>query len=430
MATNKEMVENAFSINFIQQQNRAHDLLKQWCMNSPESLTRLFKYLPKYQHASDLTQTVSLADAQFVIARELRLASWAKLTEHVQLMQHARSFIDHRSPLDQDLTTLHIRCGSDIQQTLTAVGLKGDFLEFSDPICQGPLVTGDTLIRQRAEFLSHYIKLSATSVDEIEQQLHIEQFKLENCAAGYERVTLWFEHDTYDQLILARILATFDSKQTPAVLEIVSLNEFPGTGRFIGLGQLPPEALRVLWSKRKPVTASHLSLGAQVWAALCCPTPLKLQKLLDDSNTEQLPFMRRAIKRHLQELPSVENGLGLCEQLILQILSDSSRTCAEIFSELTRELEPMPWLGDIMFWQILKNMSKTNKAIITISGSRFDQNWQNKQVSITVEGRELFINNRDWLDFSPNQRWVGGVTDFSDKSSWRWDDTLAKVVNF
>ena len=427
MSTAKDITAVPFRINFEQQKKRAKELLTQWRLHNSESLSRLFKQLPEYQNSADLAQAVSLADAQFVIARELRLPSWVKLQKHVQLMEHARNAIDHNSPLDQDLSTLHIRCGSDIQQTLLAGGLSGDFLEYSDPICQGPLIAGNKLIHHRAEFLSHYTKLSGSSIDDIEQQLHLEQQKLENCAARYARVVLWFEHDSYDQLILARILAHFSSKQTPKILEIVSLKQFPGSARFIGLGQLPPEVLRVLWSKRKPVTASQLSLGSQVWAALCQSTPIKLQTLLDDANTAQLPFMRSAIKRHLQELPSVKNGLGLCEQLILQILSDSSRTCGEIFSALTRELEPMPWLGDIMFWQILKNLSKPAEAMVTITEGNCDQNWQKKSVSITGVGRALLLNEKDWLNCAPKQRWVGGVSDFSDKSSWRWDVSLGKV---
>ena len=41
------------------------------------------------------------------------------------------------------MRVLHIRCGSDIRETLQAAGIEGDFLEFSDPVCQGP-VPADT----------------------------------------------------------------------------------------------------------------------------------------------------------------------------------------------------------------------------------------------------------------------------------------------
>lgn len=51
--------------------------------------------------------------------------------------------------------TLHIRCGSDIREALALGGIPGDYLEFSDPVCQGPLPpgmvdSGDALIERRA----------------------------------------------------------------------------------------------------------------------------------------------------------------------------------------------------------------------------------------------------------------------------------------
>ena len=35
---------------------------------------------------------------------------------------------------------------------------------------------------------------------------------------------------------------------------------FPGGMRFVGLGQLPPEALRLLWEQRSLATPAQLSL--------------------------------------------------------------------------------------------------------------------------------------------------------------------------
>jgi hypothetical protein len=40
--------------------------------------------------------------------------------------------------IDADLRTLHIRCGTDIRDSLRQVGFVGDFLEYPDPIARGP----------------------------------------------------------------------------------------------------------------------------------------------------------------------------------------------------------------------------------------------------------------------------------------------------
>nr|WP_294503197.1 hypothetical protein [uncultured Rhodopila sp.] len=56
--------------------------------------------------------------------------------------------------MDSDIPTLHIRCGSDIRENLRAAGFTGDFLEYADPICQGPVPDAPDLLEQRAQFLA------------------------------------------------------------------------------------------------------------------------------------------------------------------------------------------------------------------------------------------------------------------------------------
>lgn len=66
----------------------------------------------------------------------------------------------------------------------------------------------------------------------------------------------------------------------PPLLEMVALNHFPGSTRFIGLGQLPPEALRLLWAKRRAVPWADCRVGQGVWQALTAPEPDGLAALL------------------------------------------------------------------------------------------------------------------------------------------------------
>ena len=205
-----------FRLNFEQQKKRAKELLKLLKNNDKQSIDRAKKHLNKITQDTELNKDIKLSDCQFIIARELRSVSWAKLKVHIQSMDTTRKNLTGMPPLDADLSTLHIRCGSDIQMSLPTAGLHGDFLEYSDPVCQGPLIKGEQLLRARAEFLSHYVKLSGVSIENIEQQLQSAEDTLRECADNYQRVVLWFEHDIYDQLILARVLACFRHPQSPS----------------------------------------------------------------------------------------------------------------------------------------------------------------------------------------------------------------------
>jgi len=406
-----------FRLNFEQQKKRAKELLKLLKDNDKHSIDRAKKHLNKSTQDNDLNKDIRLSDCQFIIARELRSVSWAKLKVHIQSMDTTRKNLADMPPLDADLSTLHSRCGSDIQMSLPAAGLHGDFLEYSDPVCQGPLIKGQQLLRARAEFLSNYVKLSDVSIENIQQQLQSAEDTLRECADHYQRVVLWFEHDIYDQLILARVLACFCSHKVPIRLEMVSVNDYPGSTRFIGLGQLPPEALHLLWQKRVLISEQQLSLGQTVWNALCSNDFLSLHALLNAEKTNVLPYMAGAIKRYLQELPSVDNGLGLCENLILQALVDKSYRAGKLFSYVTGSLEPTPWLGDIMFWHILKQLSNTNYPVIHIEETEGDVNWHFNNISITQTGIDVFYKHSDWLNLNN-----------SDNVFWRWNESQNTVV--
>lgn len=131
------------------------------------------------------------------------------------------------SPLDGDCPTLHIRCGSDIRDKLRTAGFTGDFLEYADPVCQGPVPDAPDLLERRARFLADaYGSLmgftaaqSLKGLQEAERQLH--------GAHRYERVVLWFEHDSYDQLLLARCLSCFADGPRPAHLELICIDRHP-----------------------------------------------------------------------------------------------------------------------------------------------------------------------------------------------------------
>ena len=87
---------------------------------------------------------------------------------------------------------------------MRTAGLHGDFLEFSDPFCIGPLSDSDpqTLLRERAAFLADAFNLEPADALGRQQQGYGTLLKLDK----YQRIVLWFEHDSYDQLILAYLL--------------------------------------------------------------------------------------------------------------------------------------------------------------------------------------------------------------------------------
>lgn len=404
---------NPFRLNLDQQKKRARELQRAFNADDADALSRVHVW------RETLSAPLKLADAQFVIARELGLPSWPKLKAHIEALDASTRLIRGGSISDADRRTLHIRCGHDIGEALTLAGFEGRFLEYSNPFCQGPVTPDGDWLARRADFLAEAYGGEMDRLrDEICAGLMAEEEGLAQ-AADYERVVLWFEHDSYDQLILARVLAAFAEMRGRPRIELVSTDSFPGAERFIGIGQLPPEALHMLFVSRTRVSAAQLALGARIWAALRAGDPTDLWTIAENGALP-LPFMGAALHRHLQELPGVEDGLSLTQRLILRILHDRGRlTAGRIFAALMRDYEPLPWLGDLMFWHILREMRLIADPLLEIAPG---EDWPKREVSLTDAGRACLDGRLDYMSLSPPERWVGGVRLLPGAPVWRWDE--------
>ena len=293
--------------------------------------------------------TIKLADARFTIARELGFRTWRDLRTHVMAQAAAREAITQPGPaVDAEMPTLHVRCGSDIKGELEAARFSGDFLAVWDSFPVGPVTDAPDWIAQRARFHADTGTVRDVDYDAFLAELTDADRRLAASAKSYARVVIWTEHDSHDQLSLIRCLAHYARTRPPRVLELISVNHFPGSRRFIGLGQLPPEAMWLLWNRREVIDAERLSVGAAAWAALTSADPRALAAIAR-TRTPALPHLGPAVHRHLQELPSSVNGLSLTQSLLLQILAREPASVGDLWRVSQGELEPMPFLGDTMF---------------------------------------------------------------------------------
>ena len=325
---------------------------------------------------------------------------------------------------------LHIRCGQDIRETLRLAGIAGDFAEWGDPICEGPAPAGlpeSQYEAARAEFMSTHWGVSPV-------EIHLrfaEQRRVVARMGDYKEVWLWFEHDLYDQCILVQLLAAIKAAAVDlSRLRLICVGSFPEIRRFVGLGQLTPEQLVTLVPQARPVTNADLELGCAARDALVAATPRGLEALLAPGATGDLQFLGAALRRHLQELPSIHCGLSLTQLLVLQTIEAGATTAIEVFHHLLAERDPQPYLGDTMFWAHLTLLAGVQTPAIAIDGEFPDQ-----PVRLLSFGRDLLAGRADFCHANPPapralNRWRGGIEQRPEaKSVWRWHDTTDVAVH-
>lgn len=433
MADRTERTPSAFRLNLEQQKNRAKDLLRAAKAGERDALARIAAVRAPGSAAKANGAALKLADAQFVIAHELRFASWTKLKSHIASMERQWTAIGQKQPApDGEMKTLHVRCGHDIQNTLKEAGFTGDFYPHITPYCQGPVTSGP----DRHELMARFIVEGFADVLRDSKPLDYESVLdgelrqdeiLQRTADDYERVVIWMEYDNYDQLALARLLAHYANAKRPRVLELVLVDEFPGGDRFLGVGQLPPEALRMLWPTRKPVTEAQLALGRQVWNALALPDPRPLAAIAR-SGTPALPLMAPALLRHLRELPDIGNGLSFMERLILQILAEEGTVALNKLFWILLKREPLFFIGDAGVARVVRDMERAvEPPLFRTIETPGERTFRNK-LTLTEAGRAVLNETRDWQSLKPPPRWVGGVHVQPGLPGWRWNEAKGEAV--
>jgi hypothetical protein len=323
------------------------------------------------------------------------------------------------------MRTLHIRCGSDIRDKLRAAGVAGDFLEVSDPVCQGPVPDGldETALREaRSSFLAGAYGLT---LEAARRRLAAEAAGLDG-AGTYDRLVLWFEHDSYDQTVLIRLLDRFaaEPERWLGRLFLICIDRHPGIERFIGLGQLDASQLAELAAgpEVRPVSKTQLALGRAAWSAFRAADPAELARVVS-GETPELPLLAPALRRHLQELPWTRDGLSLAERLLLTAAAAEKSQIGRDLFRAYQKSEPLPFLGDTMIRPILLRLAGGAEPAVTWTGEWGDT------VRITPAGRRLLEGDADWLLLHGGSidRWVGGIH-LAPPASWRWDETAGAPV--
>jgi hypothetical protein len=323
---------------------------------------------------------------------------------------------------------LHILNGDSTAGSLGQSGLPGKILAWAEALHEGPVpaqASPEEWRRVRAHF---YAQCGWGTVESNLAKLLRADQRLETYLR-HEEAVLWFEHDLFDQLLLIRLLDWFAVRPLGGTqLSLICIDRFPGVTNFHGLGELRPEQLASLFDTRTPITPSQLDLGQRAWAAYASEDPRALEALIA-SDTRALPFLAPALVRHLEEFPSVQNGLSRTEADILTTLAIAGQVgAADLF---VRNMQGERWfyMGDASFARVIQGLAEGPQPAIVLGPPRpAVRNLLSRQAAITPVGRDVLACRADWVRLRVVDRWLGGVYLHGPEAAWRWDDFHRRLV--
>ena len=323
---------------------------------------------------------------------------------------------------------LNITNGDSAAGTLREAGIDGRIVPWRDVLHEGPVDSSlalEDLSKQRARFIAgeRWADIARVSADFVARDRAIRNL------GNVDEVVLWFEDDLYDQLQLLQLLdffagdAAHDTKLSLVVVD----------------GYIPPlsvSEVRALDKKRAAVTREQLDLGRKAWRAFGSDDPTSIARLLEGT-TSSLPYLARALTRHLEEFPSTINGLSRSEREALTVIAAGHDTPVRAFLEVAK-LQESIFLGDSVFYSYLQRLSGKTDALLTwkdggavvAPDARHARQFLEGELALTPLGRDVLAGRKDWQQINKKTRWLGGVEIAPGREGWRWDPDIREPVRF
>ncbi|MEK5321491.1 MULTISPECIES: sigma-70 family RNA polymerase sigma factor [unclassified Paenibacillus] len=332
---------------------------------------------------------------------------------------------------------LHIVNGDVVGEMLKQGVVQGDVLVWREvypagPIFLNPAGAEERALRARVLEESMGIPTSEYITGCEEQEQKLREF------IKYDEVVLWFEHDLFDQSMLAYLLHWFKRQKLGRTkLSLLCIGEFPGIERFHGLGQLTPAQLQTLSGTWRTIGRQEMELGSELWQAYASPDPVQMANLLENKKTELaasgLTFAYEAFTAHLKRLPSEQNGLGIVEQTTLQAVHNEVNTALELFRQVTDVLHVLG-MGDLEYWKFIRALAQGEHPLLIIDGIEAGLDFRqipdflNRKVILTELGKEVLNGSADRIAVQGIDEWFGGLHLHGHEVSWRWDDVAGGLI--
>ena len=156
------------------------------------------------------------------------------------------------------------------------------------------------------------------------------------------------------------------------------------------------------------------------------------------SNAEDLDVLPRitilrhlpaALRRHLEQFPSMENGLSRTEQQALEAIADGVARLADVYVQSHHRREAAIFMGDAGFLAHLGPLVTGGDPLLrttSVAGARSRAQSSSPpalddHVELTETGRRVLAREIDRVSCCGIDRWLGGVHLTGNGPVWRWD---------
>ena len=327
---------------------------------------------------------------------------------------------------------LHIHNGDCSANVAKQSTIPGEHFAWREALIDGPAPANVSEAEWRKVRASHLREFYGVDPNESENGLRLQEDKLASYSE-HDEVVLWFEHDLFCQINLLYLLDWFSQRELGKTrLSLIFVGEYPGLPNFRGLGELTPEQMASLFPARREILPAQFELATAAWAAYRSPDPTGIERLLE-IDFAPMPFLKQALRLHLERFPFVRNGLGRIQNKGLEFIETGLHKFTEIFPRFA-DAERSYGLGDSQFWIAMNQMVHAREPLLkttdqsSANGGISPEEMRQVEFEMTATGAYVLNGDADFININGLDTWLGGVHLRGKSDIWRWDDQRQRLA--
>jgi hypothetical protein len=178
------------------------------------------------------------------------------------------------------------------------------------------------------------------------------------------------------------------------------------------------------------ITPAQYELAISAWSAYSSSDARALLALLR-SDTSALPFLKDALKKHLERFPSTRNGLGRVENTALALVTEGYNKFRSLFPAFTRR-ESAYGFGDAQLYLAIESMMTAHEPLLVQNNSK---QWSKDSAQmllssfeLTGYGQAVLAGAEDFVVMNGIDTWLGGIHLQGKEAAWRWDEDAKQLL--
>lgn len=296
-------------------------------------------------------------------------------------------------------TTLHITNGDCTTNYLKKLQVKGKIITWREMLCEGKTLTdvgSEKFWNTRFNFLNNSYNVSK----EMFINLTLKEYRSLCNTKNTKEIVLWFEHDLFCQVNMLAVISWLKKHRKGYAIFLVCSGKIKGSDKMFSLTDLSENQILEHYKNKIELTEDDIEYADYIWQLYCSVSPLRLETVLKFKQNVAFKYLVSALEIHLKRFPSVENGLNITENFILETVKNQTLSSKKQLINKLLELQEFFGFGDNQYKTAIE---KLNNAFYSFNPTK-----------LSKKGKELLVNETNFYSvLRSDNSYLGGSKKYS-----------------